>query len=239
MRPLRYQFPAARVVLADAVAALASPPTRTPRTYGVVPASWNSTDSEVGVVPQFHLEIWGSQASDLTASSLLGAVQHPFAPADTTVTLDNTTEKLAHTAHGFVDGDGPFMLTVTAGALPPELTTVAKYYLVKVDADHVQLAASLQDALNGTAIPFSTNGTGTIKLVKIAPTGSDTAGFDGGTQRIYWHSLGALDATVSVGTQLGRTVLFDHRSSVVAYAIAGAISASGVSAAIIPVQDIA
>lgn len=230
MRPLRYQFPNARVILATAAAAFAFPPPRA--NIGVLPAWVNSSDSGVGVPPQFDLEIWGDQASSITGAELVGAVQRPFTFADVTITsADNTTDRITKNGHGFVDGDGPVMLT---GATPPTgLDAVTPYYVIKIDANVFQLAASVGAALAGTAVPFSTNGSGTIKVVAVAATTAGT-----GTQRCHWHSLGLLQDPIAVDAQRGFTARVDHRSSVIAYALVASATAGGVCVAMTPVQDL-
>jgi Protein of unknown function (DUF3383) len=68
--------------------------------------------------------------------------------------------ELTITAHGLNTGDGPVQLTTT-GALPTGLSTATNYWVIKVDANTIQLATSLANALAGTFIVLSSNGTGT------------------------------------------------------------------------------
>jgi len=55
-------------------------------------------------------------------------------------------DELTLTAHGLVTGDGPFQLT-TDDTLPTGLALATDYWIVRVDANTVQLAASLDDAM--------------------------------------------------------------------------------------------
>lgn len=79
-------------------------------------------------------------------------------------TADSGTDQLASAAHGLVTGDGPAATRNIGGALPSPLAGVTDYYIIRVDADHVKLATSNANALAGTAINLTTNGTGTNVL---------------------------------------------------------------------------
>lgn len=76
-------------------------------------------------------------------------------------TADSSNEKLAITAHGQLTGDGPAVVRNIDGALPSPLAGVTEYWIIRDDADHVKLATSQANALIGTAINLTTNGTGT------------------------------------------------------------------------------
>lgn len=82
-----------------------------------------------------------------------------FTPKTFTV-ADQPTGKLTVTTHGLQTGDGPFQLTTT-GSLPTGLTTLTNYWAIRFDANTIQLATSLTNALAGTVIVLSSNGTGT------------------------------------------------------------------------------
>lgn len=78
-----------------------------------------------------------------------------------TVTADSTTDELHHTAHGWNTGDGPIQFTNSGGALPAGIVAVTDYFVVKFDADNFQIATSRANALAGTIVDITTNGTGT------------------------------------------------------------------------------
>lgn len=84
---------------------------------------------------------------------------------DFTYTADSTTDRLTRTAHGLLTGYGPVRSTNSGGALPSGIVAGVDYFVIRVDADHIQLAASRADALAGFALDFLTNGTGTQTLV--------------------------------------------------------------------------
>lgn len=67
---------------------------------------------------------------------------------------------LTITGHGLHTGDGPVQLTTT-GSLPTGLSTLTNYWVIKIDANTIALATSLANALAGTVIVLSSNGSGT------------------------------------------------------------------------------
>lgn len=77
------------------------------------------------------------------------------------VTGNSTTDQLNHTAHGWLTGDGPIQFTNSGGAVPGGISLLTDYYVVKVDADNFKIATSLANALAGTIVDLTTNGTGT------------------------------------------------------------------------------
>lgn len=94
----------------------------------------------------------------------------PFTFSDFTFTADSTTDAAAATAHGLNTGDGPVRVSNSGGALPAGLAAATDYWIVKVDADHFKFATSFANALAGTVIDLTTNGTGTQTLVHQAGT---------------------------------------------------------------------
>lgn len=82
-----------------------------------------------------------------------------FSFASFNFTADHTTDELTATDHGLELGDGPVQLT--GSDLPDGLATLTDYWIIKVDDDIFQLAASLDDAYDGTFVEFDDNGTPT------------------------------------------------------------------------------
>lgn len=78
-----------------------------------------------------------------------------------TFTADNTTDRLAVTGHGLATGEGIGRLSNSGGALPTGLDNATDYWAINVDADHFQVANSRANALAGTPVTFSDDGTGT------------------------------------------------------------------------------
>lgn len=94
------------------------------------------------------------------------------------VALDHTTNQFSCTGHGYVDGQ-MVVLTVSGGALPTEFTetislayplsrlTFTDYFVIKVSDDIFKLATTHANAMAGTAIDFTSNGSGTISVTAL------------------------------------------------------------------------
>jgi hypothetical protein len=122
----------------------------------------------------FHIRVNYSSYDDPTDTfTLVGA--DTFVDAN----VDTGTEEIEITGHLFKD-QMPVTLTTT-GTLPSPLALATTYYVIYSDADNIKLAASLEDAANGTAVNITTaagGGTHTITPDNIAFNGSgltDTA----------------------------------------------------------------
>lgn len=84
-----------------------------------------------------------------------------FVDADVTV----GTDVIAETGHGFQTADGPVMLTNVGGALPTGLAVDTNYWIIRVDADNIKLAATRALAIAGTAVDITAAaGSGTHTL---------------------------------------------------------------------------
>ena len=78
-----------------------------------------------------------------------------------TYTAANATERMTAVAHGLVTGDGPFF-TVSSGAdLPDGLLPLTDYWIIRIDDDIFQYAASEADAASSTPVDIADDGTGT------------------------------------------------------------------------------
>lgn len=80
-------------------------------------------------------------------------------------TAANATETMTATAHGLVTGQGPYQLTNSGGGLPAGLSVLTNYWIIRTGADTFQFASSYANALAGTAVTITTDGTGTHTLV--------------------------------------------------------------------------
>ncbi len=112
--------------------------------------------------------------------------------ADQVFTADNTTEIFTKATHGLLTGDGPLQVSNGGGALPTGLAGSTDYWVIKIDADTFYLATTRANALAGTHLSISTNGTG-------AQTISDTAE----TRRVVAHNLLTGDGPVQLATTGG------------------------------------
>ncbi len=96
-------------------------------------------------------------------------------PANTTFAstdVNTTSNQITVTAHGYATGL-KFTLTTSSG-LPAPLVLATNYYVIKIDANTIKVAASYADALTATAIDISTQGAGTDTIHVAAAQGSAT-----------------------------------------------------------------
>lgn len=207
--------------IVTAATALPFPPTTE---YGLVPISWGSWHVE-----EFDLELWAAAATNLTVAELLGGTLQAKTIAATEA--DSTThgsDIFTETAHTLLTGDGPIQLT-TSGTLPAGLSLATDYWIIKATDDTFKLALSLANALAGTAINFTTDGTGAHTY-----TGAT------GCSRVHWHSCGLLgpanDGAVTLTAQRSYRVRCKHTPRVIAYSMLATLSAAeAVSATLYPV----
>lgn len=83
----------------------------------------------------------------------------PAAKNFATTDVDVSTDEITEVAHGYTTGlKGQASTTTT---LPSGLSTSTDYFVIVIDADTYQLAASLANALAGTQIDLVDQGTGT------------------------------------------------------------------------------
>lgn len=200
-----------------------------PLDIAVVPASWGNSD--LGVVPEFDLNVWGAAALELTGLELLALIPRLGAVADDAVdTVDFANNELDLTAHAYKTGDGPFTMTTT-GVLPAGLALLTQYWIIYVNSGSIKLALSRALALAGTAVAFTDGGTGTHTIKDV----------DGATELLYAHSVGLLghaqNGLVTLGARKAYTARAKHDPRALAYSLAGAISASTASAELAPVQE--
>ncbi len=85
-------------------------------------------------------------------------------PALTITAVVNGTNTLTIVGHGLVTGDGPAAVRNIGGALPDPLAGVTDYWIIRDSDDDFRLADSSANALLGTAINLTTDGTGTNLL---------------------------------------------------------------------------
>lgn len=74
-------------------------------------------------------------------------------------TVNATTDQATCSSHGYSNGD-PIIVT-SSTTLPAPLAESTEYYVIYVDADTFQFAATYGDAVDGTAINLTDTGTGT------------------------------------------------------------------------------
>ncbi len=84
-----------------------------------------------------------------------------FVATDTTFTTTHASELVNSTAHGLVTGDGPIRLRTTADDLPAGYSADTDYWIIYVSANTFKLATSYDNAIAGTAVSITDDGTGT------------------------------------------------------------------------------
>ena len=92
-----------------------------------------------------------------------------------TATFANATEVVTHTGIDFQ----PYTkvrLTNSGGAVPAGLALLTDYWTIRQSASTSKLASSFANAIAGTAIDFTTDGTGTNTITARLPRYSDGAG---------------------------------------------------------------
>ncbi len=94
--------------------------------------------------------------------------------ADTVFTAEADDEKCTAAAHGLLTGDGPFQVSNASGALPTGFVAATDYWIIKFSANVFYLASSLANALAGTKVTISTDGTGTQTIADTALTKRQT-----------------------------------------------------------------
>lgn len=110
-----------------------------------------------------------------------------------TFTTTHGTETFNRVAHGFQTGDGPYQLTNSGGALPGGTATLTNYWIIRDSADAFKLATSLANALAGTNILISDDGTGTHTITPNSALSPHLPFTVTGDSPADWFSLEVID----------------------------------------------
>jgi hypothetical protein len=119
-------------------------------------------------IPDNYLAEDGSSLSRTTYATLYAAITK----SKGTVTFTNGTDLCNLNSHGLATGD--CVEFTTSDTLPAELTANTNYYVIYNDANSFQVAETLADAIAGTQIDITDDGTGTHTL-RHCPWGIDGA----------------------------------------------------------------
>lgn len=111
----------------------------------------------------FAVTAKGKGVTDTTVSYTAKA-NLDFAPGDVTT----GTDVIAEVAHGMTTGDGPYRLSNAGGGLPAGSAVDTNYWIIASTADTYKIASSKANALAGTSVDFTTAGTGTHTLLRVA-----------------------------------------------------------------------
>lgn len=93
-----------------------------------------------------------------------GLPQRFWLGLDLVVTFTNATDTVNATAHGMVTGEGPVEITNSGGAVPTGLAVATKYWWISTGTNTGQFATSRVNAIAGTPVTFSDDGTGTTTM---------------------------------------------------------------------------
>lgn len=231
MRSLTYlNRNASRTVIANAQTTLPFPPTA----FALTPTGWAAAFA-AAVYPEFELELTGSTTIAVTNAVLYGLTPVPLTFADSAMTSGSAAANtITKVAHGFRTGDGP--VRATGAGLPGGIALATDYWLIRVDNDTYKIAASLADALAGTGIDLSTNGTAMSIVVTADTTDRD------GTSRVLWSTHDGLlglagDGAIALTIEKMYRKRVPHSPRVIAYALVADIDTGNVTAALVPVVD--
>lgn len=99
----------------------------------------------------------------------VNVIDNPLTVSDTVESVDTTANTLTLTAHGLLTGDGPIRYNST-GTYPGGLAVDTDYWIIKVDANTVKLAASFPNAMNNSPIDITSTGSGTHTIASTTDT---------------------------------------------------------------------
>jgi hypothetical protein len=111
------------------------------------------------------------------------------------------------TAHGFTTG--LVGQCTTTGGLPTGLSTSTNYFVIAIDANTIQLASSLANALAGTPVTLSSAGTGTNTFTATA-LGSATAKIQYSNDNSNWTTMPSPNGSTNI-TGTANLMFSDNR----------------------------
>ncbi|MGN6103656.1 MAG: hypothetical protein ACTHU0_01000 [Kofleriaceae bacterium] len=131
---------------------------------------WGQQDAPRPEAPAITLRI--SNLSEMGAP-WIDYVAKPLTFADLAISsVDATTNTLTSNGHGRLTGDGP-VRAVSTGNLPGGLDEWTDYWVVRVDDDTFQLAATFQDAMSvpvADIVDLTSAGAGGLAVVATSQT---------------------------------------------------------------------
>ena len=112
-----------------------------------------------------------------------------------TFTADHTVPAFTTTGHGYQTGDGPTYLSEVGGGLPTGITASTNYWIIRLGANTWNVASTQENALNGTAVVWTSNGSGTLTSTPQAGATSPILPFTvTGAAPGDWFSIEARDS---------------------------------------------
>lgn len=114
---------------------------------------------------------------------------YPSTVSPLSVAAESDDEVWTAAAHGKATGDGPYQVR---GTLPTGISANTNYWVIVLDENTFQLAASHQDALDELPVSISTDGTGLTLVVTGNMT--DTVSYKGEPWEVWkvehWEAFG-------------------------------------------------
>lgn len=167
---------------------------------GFVDATASFTSGSAATIAQIHSGMV-TALNAVTGKNYLAAFA-PLVYADKVFTAANATEIFTASAHTLVTGDGPFQVSNSGGALPTGLLAATDYWPIVLTSSTFKLATSLANALAGTNLLISDDGTGTQTLADTASTVRVSSPFTvTGAAAGNWFSLQVTDVTAMSNRQ--------------------------------------
>jgi hypothetical protein len=133
---------------------------------------------------------------DATAGTITGVQT----TAGVTSNIDLTTDYITIAAHPYVTGTK--VALTTAGGLPTG-TTATNYWVIKIDANTIQLAASLVASAAGTKVNMTTEGTGQHTLTAAAST-SNVFKLQSSNDGSNWTDVSGKTVTIATTTGIAQ-----------------------------------
>jgi hypothetical protein len=199
------------IIIAAAAATLPFPPVE----VADVALAWTG-----GAPMSFDLELWADAAESITDAELFGLAQfHVAIASDDVDTVDFANDELDIATHGLGTGSGPIQFTSTT-TLPTGMDLATDYWVISVNAGTIQIALSLEDALEGTAVAFTDVGSGTHSLEGSLGDERFMSG-SSNSWEVRWLGYGLLgiDGAIDLSAGEGYTTRVTHRPRTVAYGI--------------------
>lgn len=191
-------------------------------------------------IKEFDLIFYCDADEDLTSPLLYGVFERQLTVASDDFTTDFATDdNLDATAHGLLTGDGPLRLS-SSGTLPAGLDDETDYWVIKIGANEIRLATSQANALAGTAVALTDNGSGTHSWIgKSGTHGPTGVRPEDQCARLYWALLGSLNDgnTINVDVQEAYIERVQHNPLFKYYVpVAGETNTETVTTLLAPVE---
>jgi hypothetical protein len=163
----KIRYTGSKVAVCTAARSLPNPPTGS----GASVSGWTQSAGDQLATDEFELTILAGASVSLAAGAMLVSEEtfDTYPEVAIAVTAEADDEKFTLASHGFETGDGP--VRISAAALPTGVSATTEYYVIRIDANTFYLATSRANALAGTNITYTTDGT-TVVLNYVTGTKS-------------------------------------------------------------------